>query len=250
MDESLKRLLRARELPNRTPVMHQRWDDLLFLHWQHNADELASHLPPSLSLDLYNQQAYISVVGFRMNAVRPTCLPALPWLSYFYELNVRVYVRDASGEPGVYFLSLDCNRDPAVWIARCFFNLPYKHATMRFDTSGDNKTDPPSYIMTCQRAGYSNTAHYRWRPAGSQAPAEPGSLEFFLTERYNFFTLRRGLLMRGQVYHAPYNIGAVQVTSWSGVPIEWDGLSAVNRPPDIASCSAGVVVRAFSLVPA
>lgn len=250
MDNSLQRLLRARELPNRMPVMYQRWDDLLFLHWRCRPEALKMHIPSQLSLDLYDDQAYISIVAFRMNAVRPAGLPPLPWLSYFYELNVRVYVRDSSEEPGVYFLSLDCNRPPAVWIARTFFNLPYQYAVMNFEVAQPgSKNDQTEYLITCRRAGYGDSAHYSWRADGPQKPASPGSLEFFLTERYNFFTLRRGKVMRGQVNHTPYNIGTAHISSWSDLPLAWDGLPLVNRPPDLAACAAGVAVQAFSLVP-
>lgn len=251
MNEGLHRLLHTRQSPNRRPAMHQKWDDLLFLHWRYNADELAKHLPPMLTLDLYEDQAYISIVAFRMNSVRPAGLPALAWLSYFNELNVRVYVRDDSGEPGVYFLSLDCNRAPAVWMARAFFSLPYKHAAMSFCAFHDEKDgEARTFSMTCQRIGQIDTAVYRWRPNSLQQPTEPGSLEFFLTERYNFFTIRRGVLMRGQVYHAPYDVGPAELHEWSFAPLEWNGLSLEARSPYLVLCSAGVTVEAFSLVPA
>jgi len=231
--------------------MYQRWDDLLFLHWRYSSADLTARLPPELSLDLYDNQAYISIVAFRMNSVRPTGLPALPWLSYFYELNVRVYVRDPNGEPGIYFLSLDCNRAPAVWIARSVFSLPYQHAKMGFSACRDTSSgEAPTFSMTCQRIGQNDTARYDWRPTDIQRPAEPGSLDFFLTERYNFFTVRHGVLMRGQVHHAPYDIGQAELSQWSASPIAWDGLSAEGRPPDIVSCSAGVSVCAFALVAA
>jgi uncharacterized protein YqjF (DUF2071 family) len=251
MYNSVQRLLSARELPNRMPVMYQRWDDLLFLHWSCRSQDLRSHIPSQLSLDLYDGQAYISIIAFRMNAVRPAGLSPLPWLSYFYELNVRVYVRDQRDEPGVYFLSLDCNRTLAVWIARTFFNLPYQRAVMNFEVNRSGQEDDQTeHAIACRRTACSDTAYYRWRVEGQQKPAVPGSLDFFLTERYNFFTVRKHKLLRGQVHHAPYNIGTASMSSWSDLPLVWNGIALDKRPPDLASCSAGVDVQAFSLVPA
>ncbi len=179
-----------------------------------------------------------------MLGLRPEGLPALPWLSSFNELNVRVYVRDASGEPGVWFLSLDCDRDPAVRIARTFFGLPYEHAGVTHRPFGERWT------MDCQREGFAHAARYAWKPLTPPAPAEPGTRLFHLAERYNFFSVRRGRLLRGQVHHAPYALSLAQLTAWSEQPVEWDGFPLAGRAPDFAHCSAGVDVEAFGLVPA
>ena len=93
--------------------MRQVWNHLFFLHWIEQAERLQSLLPRGLTLDSHDGHAYVGIVGFQMNSLRPIGLPAVPWLSNFGELNVRLYVRDHTGRPGVYFLSLDCNR-PAV----------------------------------------------------------------------------------------------------------------------------------------
>ena len=62
--------------------------------------------------------------------IRPRGLPAVPWLSAFPELNVRTYVHDREGRPGVWFYSLDAARWLAVKFARAAFHLPYHHAAM------------------------------------------------------------------------------------------------------------------------
>ena len=73
---------------------------------------------------------------------------------------------------------------------------------------------------------------------------------FHLAERYNFFTVRGGRLLRGQVHHAPYALSLAQLTTWSEQPVEWDGFPLAGRAPDHAHCSVGVDVEAFGLVPA
>lgn len=230
------------------PVMYQRWDHLLFLHWRYNAADIAARLPEQLSVDLYQGQAYISIIGFCMNQVRPRGLPALPWLSYFYELNVRVYVRDPRGTAGVYFFSLDCNRAPAVWIARATFGLPYQRAHMTFNRC-DNSAHQgqPDHRLTCRRMHHEHDAVYDWIVPTEYSPAEPGSLEFFLTERYNFFTIQSGVLKRGEVSHSPYQIGTPTVRSWSELPLVWDALPVTGRAPDLVAYSPGVAIEAFAL---
>lgn len=244
MDDATLRLLAARRHPGRRPVLRQAWEQLLFLHWRVDPAEVARRLPAGLTVDTFEGQTYLGVVGFRMNRVRPAGLPALPWLSRFNELNVRVYVRDAAGEPGIWFLSLDCDRWPAVRIARAGFGLPYVDAEMAHRRFGDRWT------MDCLRAGHAHAARYAWKALTPPAPAEPGTLLFHLAERYNFFAVRGGRLLRGQVHHAPYELSLAQLTTWSEQPVEWDGFPLAGRAPDHAHCSAGVDVEAFGLVPA
>ena len=241
MNDATDRLLRARVRPTRRPVMRQSWDDFFFLHWEYAAEAIQSRLPAGLTVDTFEGKAYLGVVGFRMNAVRPLGLPALPWLSYFNELNVRTYVRDASGEPGVWFFSLDCDRAPAVMIARAGFGLPYEHAAMSFG---------PGLAQSCRRQGEQETAQYAWSAVSSPQIATPGSLEFHLAERYSFFSERGGRLVRGQVHHAPYELSSTDTTAWSDLPLRWDGFDVSGRPPDLAHCCQGVAIEAFSLVPA
>jgi len=241
VNDATERLVRARVRPTRRPVMRQRWDDLFFLHWEYSAAAIQARLPSGLTVDTFEGKAHLGVVGFRMNAVRPAGLPALPWLSTFNELNVRTYVRDAAGEPGVWFFSLDCDRAPAVAIARAFFGLPYEHAAMSFG---------PGLAQSCRRQGEQETAQFAWSAASSPQVAPPGSLEFHLAERYNFFSVRRGQLVRGQVHHAPYQLSEAAAATWSDLPLRWDGFDVGGRGPDLAHGCQGVAIEAFSLVPA
>ena len=241
MNDATQRLLSARVRATRRPVMRQRWDDLFFLHWEYAAEAIQARLPAGLTVDTFEGKAHLGVVGFRMNAVRPAGLPALPWLSYFNELNVRTYVRDASGEPGVWFFSLDCDRAPAVVIARAGFGLPYEHAAMDFG---------PGLAQSCRRSGETDTAQYAWAPTSTPQVAIPGTLEFHLAERYSFFSERGGRLVRGQVFHTPYELRQASATAWSDLPLRWDGFAVGGRAPDLAHCCQGVAIEAFSLVPA
>ncbi len=241
MNDATQRLLSARVRPTCRPVMRQRWDDLFFLHWEYTSAAIQARLPSGLTVDTFEGKAHLGVVGFRMNAVRPVGLPALPWLSYFNELNVRTYVRDAAGEPGVWFFSLDCDRAPAVVIARAGFGLPYEYAAMSFG---------PGLAQSCRRQGEQETARYAWSAGSSPQIAAPGSLEFHLAERYSFFSVRRGRLVRGQVHHSPYELSPADTTAWSDLPLRWDGFDVGGRAPDFSHCCQGVAIEAFSLVPA
>ena len=83
--------------PAGRPVMYQNWRELLFLHWEVPADSLRRLLPPGLELDLFRGRAFVGLVPFTMEGIRPAGLPAVRGLSDFHETNVRLYARDEQG---------------------------------------------------------------------------------------------------------------------------------------------------------
>src|SRR2546423_6570111 len=128
--DAQKRLEIRLPKPGMRQVMQQRWELLLFLHWIVSPDVIQATLPNELTVDTFEGKAYLGLTAFFMTSVRPVGIPALPWLSYFQELNVRTYVYDKSGAAGVWFYSLDCNQPAAVLAARSLLGLPYFHAKM------------------------------------------------------------------------------------------------------------------------
>lgn len=51
--------------------MAMDWSDLLFMHWRVPPELLRRLIPEGLRLDLFENEAWIGVVPFRMSGVRP-----------------------------------------------------------------------------------------------------------------------------------------------------------------------------------
>jgi len=68
------------------PVMRQRWAGLLFLPWQVPVEMIAARLPAGLHVDTFGGSAWLGVVPFFMDRVRPSLLRPVPGLSWFMEL--------------------------------------------------------------------------------------------------------------------------------------------------------------------
>lgn len=229
--------------PPGKPSLLQSWEDLLFLHWELPVPTAARLLPAGLEPDRFEGRTYAGLVAFSMRRVRPRGLPSAPWLSNFLELNVRLYARGPGGRPGVCFLSLDCDRWPAVALARALFHLPYRRAEMARGRRGEARD------FRCRRLGEAGAAELAWEPAGEARRAAPGTLEHFLVERYAFFTPGPRGLMAGEVRHAPYAVAPARMRAWSDLPLRWDGLPDLG-PPCHALASPGVDVRCWSLTDA
>ncbi len=240
MEEWIKAQLSERQPPvGQLGIMAQRWEHLLFLHWPFDPITVQRTLPDGLSVDTYQDRAWIGVVPFRMRNVRAVALPFLS--SNFLELNLRTYVRDSRGVPGVWFYSLDANNPMAVWTARLFFGLPYRHAEMHVK-SGDGEIRYSS-----RRRGSATVQEYRSQPSDELGEAKPGSLEFFLIERYRLFSVRGGQILTGRVYHSPYQLGEATVTRFDSYLFELDGFEPPAEPPYSVLCAARVDVTIYPM---
>ncbi|OYW78212.1 MAG: hypothetical protein B7Z37_00460 [Verrucomicrobia bacterium 12-59-8] len=238
---TLESRLAVREQPSRPHVMLQRWEKLAFLHWRWDAVEIQRKLPPGLFVDTFQGEAWLAIVPFYMCGIRPRFCPAVPGISDFLELNVRTYVHDEQGRPGVWFYSLDCNQSLAVWTARTFFHLPYQNAQISAQVS-DGCID-----YRCQRRGEAIESCFRYRIAAVSQAAEPGSLAFFLAERYLLFSRTPGGIRCGQVFHTPYPLAETELERWDVNPLLQAGFTDPQRPPDHIIGSSGVAVRVYPL---
>ncbi|MFK5920622.1 MAG: DUF2071 domain-containing protein [Verrucomicrobiota bacterium] len=227
-------------------VMYQSWQKLLFLHWVVDAAEIQKKLPQDLFVDTFDGHAYLGLVPFYMWNIRPRFLPALPGVSYFLELNVRTYVHDAKGVPGVWFFSLDTNKTLAAYLGRRFFNMPYTTAEMQASRSNEGEIH-----YQCLRTGRSNEekADYIYRGTGAVTLADPGTLEYFLVERYLLYAVdsQKGNLYSGRVFHPSYPLQQAEVSSFSLNPIKQAGFEDVSGEPVHAHYSEGVDVLAYAI---
>ena len=234
--------LSARDRPPGFPVMKQRWSGLAFFHWAIDPDVIASRLPPGLHVDTFDGKAWIGIVPFFMQRIRPTGLPPLPWLSWFHELNVRTYVYDEDGNPGVWFFSLDCNQPIAVEIARCAFNLPYEHAAMSSEI-GETIT-----YRSRRKSSQLPDATFQYPHTRAPEPADLGSLEWFLVERYLLFSVNKNrVLHTGRVHHLPYLIETAPGSFCSTIPFSLNGFQEPTSPPDSFLLASPVDVSIYPL---
>jgi uncharacterized protein YqjF (DUF2071 family) len=217
--------LAARHRPKGQPVMHQTWGKLLFMHWRINENVLRPHIPEELEIDTYGGSAWIAIAPFTMWDIRalPPYVPPVPGLSAAHELNVRTYVH-YNGEPGVWFFSLDTNSSAAVLAARSIYHLPYHAAAIELKEHGKTidynlsreDDDPPAEFKAV------------WKIGDPLPQAQPGSKEFFLTERYMLYTEHDDQLYRARIYHDPWPLQEAVLKKWGSSMLEANHLP---QPP-------------------
>ncbi len=219
-------------------AMRQRWDRLTFLHWKYPITAVQALLPPGLVVEPFQGSAWVGLVPFFMEVDIPT-LGRIPWLFEFPETNVRTYVRGPSGDPGVWFFSLDAARLAAVVTARVTYRVPYFWSQMEVARMGQSM---------------SYATRRRWpHPGvvGSQVEIEIGEqylaneltdFDHYLTARWTLYGTWGEKLLMARAQHAPWPLYRARVVMLEDSLVEAAGLRAPSDPP-IVHWSPGVDVK-------
>lgn len=252
-----------RQRPRQSAIGYHTWSNLLFVHWRIPADELRPLIPPQLTLDTWEGDAWVGLVPFGMSGTRPWWAPAIPGISNFRETNVRTYVHFRGRDPGVWFFSLEASTSLAVRIARWRWHLPYFRADMSLERTDDTLlyssrrlwpgVAGPGCKISASLEPLPNNRPMMHEPAGTfdefeYGAARPGTLEYFLIERYVLYSCSPpGRLFAGRVHHRPYRLRRVDQLEIEENLVQAAGISRPRKPPCHAIFSEGVSVEVFPL---
>jgi hypothetical protein len=114
----------------------------------------------------------------------------------------------------VWFFSLDANSSAAVLAARAFFHLPYHYADIKMEGKrkikyrSSREDDPPAEFRA------------EWSVGEPLPQSQPGSREFFFTERYILYTEWDGDLYRARIFHDPWQLYKAKLTKFGSSMLE------------------------------
>jgi uncharacterized protein YqjF (DUF2071 family) len=221
----------------RTPMLLQRWRDVVFVHWPCDPDRLGALLPDRLSVDTRNGSAWITLTPFAVDGSRPPVVPPIPGLSSFIESNVRTYVIGPDGRDGLWFFTLETNSLSTTVAARTALGIPYRWATMERRRSGPRVTYASRRRMG-ERPPWSRTTVDTARDLGV---ADAG-LAAWLTGRWRAWTRAGGRLLTVPVEHEPWSIADARLVDHEDTLFVSLGLPAAAGDPIVHS-SPGVTAR-------
>jgi uncharacterized protein len=234
-----------------------------------------ARLPAGLEVETFDGAAWVGLVPFLMDGVRPPGVPPAPWASRFPETNVRTYARGPDGRDAIWFLSLDAARLGAVLAARAGYALPYFWSRMSVargqppgpsapagppgPPAGAGSPDPPGpagAFVPPSTAGdrLAYRCRRRWPgPAGGRCdaevelgapfdPAELGPLDHFLTARYRLWTVIGGRLAAADAEHPPWSLRRARLLDLDQTLLRAAGLPAPDGTP-VVHAAEGVRVR-------
>jgi uncharacterized protein YqjF (DUF2071 family) len=146
---------------------------------------LMPYLPNGVELDLYDNKALVSLVGFMFKNTSLFSIP-IPFLGTFEEINLRFYVKRMEGgitKRGVVFI----NETVPFKIVAVIANKLYKEHYISIPTKHSIELTDPKKIS------YSWKMNQKWNSLAISAHTdkqliERGSMEAFIFERYFGFT--------------------------------------------------------------
>ena len=219
------------KMPTKKWSFYQEWNHTLFLHWKVEVSELKKFVPESLEIDLFEGKAWVSLVAFTMEKIRPKHLPAFPPISTFDEINVRTYVK-ANGKTGVYFLSIEGGKKLSCLIAKNISKLPYRFSKIKrsknhFESHNNNFND-----------------HLFLNYKVSEKILHKNPIDNWLTERYALFQDYNQYINEFEIHHLEWDIYNLTL---SNIEVNYPYFkNLINNTPDKIQYSPGVQVVAWN----
>ncbi|WP_413533880.1 YqjF family protein [Empedobacter brevis] len=218
------------DYPTKPWRYYQEWNNALFFHYKIDTKVLRELVPKDLEIDEINGSAWVSLVAFTMEKIRPRFLPSFPPISDFDEINLRTYVTK-DGKPGVYFLSIEAGKLLSAIIAKALSGLPY-------EKSETNRTEN-SYKANHPKRNFSLLADFY---IGMEMKHKT-DLDLFLTERYCLYLEENNNLFRYEIQHLPWKINQLEI-EFLKIDYQINDL-LIDSHPDLIHYSEGVQVVAW-----
>jgi uncharacterized protein len=203
------------------PFMTAQWTELVMLNFKVPVELIARIAPSGTEPDLFDGEAYLSVVGFMFRDARMFGL-RMPGHSRFEEVNLRYYVRrevDGCVRRGVVFVQEIAPRPIVAAVARWIYNESYVTLPMCNDCKlADQSLAAGDRVEFEWRTGGRRAC--RWNRMGARAAAAPqlpaaGSLAEFVVEHYWAYVRGRdGSTWEYRVAHRPWRIAPASEVVW------------------------------------
>jgi uncharacterized protein YqjF (DUF2071 family) len=192
------------------PLFLAHWQRVLMMHFEVDPEFLQRAIP--YPLDLYQGRAFVSLVAFTMEQMRPRRGGSLaarlfrPIATHDF-LNVRTYVVHR-GEPGIHFLAEWLTNRLAVMLGPRVFGLPYRSGQIGYDLG-----HPPMLRGWVADAGNGGALAFAGsvEPAVPYTPCHADSQDEWLMERYTAFNAAGGHRRFFRVWHEPWPQRAASV---------------------------------------
>jgi uncharacterized protein YqjF (DUF2071 family) len=217
-------------LPSGSWKYYQEWNRVVFLHWQVSFDDLRKRVPSQLQIDTIDGQAWVSLVAFTMEKIRPRYIPHFPPISNFHEVNIRTYVK-YNGKSGVYFLSIEGGKGFSCFLARQISGLPYRFSNIsRIENHYFSKNNSfKDELLLNYSVGKKIT--------------EPIATDKWLTERYALFHVTNSKVATYELHHLPWEVHELTLENSTIKYSRFESL--FGKVPEVSHYSNGVKVLAW-----
>jgi uncharacterized protein len=184
------------------------WENLIMANYAVPPEVLQPYLPKGVELDLYKNDAYVSLVGFMFKKTSLFGIP-IPFLGTFEEVNLRFYVKRVEGNEikrGVVFINETVPYKAVAWLA----NKLYKEHYIAIPTKNKIESATNNIDVKYEWKINNNWNHISVNADLVQQPMATESVEEFIFEHYYGYTKISNLVSQEyRVNHPRWDIHKV-----------------------------------------
>jgi uncharacterized protein YqjF (DUF2071 family) len=186
------------------PFLTAEWRNLFLATYAVPPGLLQKRVPPGLTLEVRDGNAFVSLVAFEFLHTR---VLGIPWPGYrnFGEINLRFYVRQGE-QRGVVFIREFVPQRLVAWMARLLYNEPYLAAPITLA-----REEGPDAIALDYRLRFAGREQRIGVRAGKPAfrPTDDSTEHFFKEHHWGYGTTRAGQGIRYEVAHPVWDVYTV-----------------------------------------
>jgi uncharacterized protein len=184
------------------------WQNIIMANYVVPSELLQPYLPYGTELDLYEDKAYVSLVGFLFKRTRLFSIP-IPFFGTFEEVNLRFYVTRREGDTikrGVVFINETIPYKPVAWMANKLYKEHYTVVPTKHTLTYNDEWKEINYFWKIKD---------EWQQIGVKANTipqdmQPRSLAAFIYEHYFGYTKINGQATEEyQINHPSWKINEV-----------------------------------------
>ena len=186
------------------PFLYADWENVVFLHFTISPELLRAHVSAPFELEIWRDQAWLSLVALTMRRFRPgrrsSAAALLGCLTCQRFFNFRTYAR-ACGEPGALFLHGWFSRPWRLPWPSARFGFPYAFADSVYEHSGKNGEIHGTVRAFGKALNYTANCEAKEPELSGNRGLIPTE---FLLERYTGFFFRAGAPRVFRAWHPPW----------------------------------------------
>ena len=200
-------------MPEKKIFLTAHWNYLLLFNYAVPEHFLTPFLPKGCELALWNNQAFISIVGFQFNHTRFFQIK-WPFFTHFIEINLRFYVLYKE-KRAVCFIREYVPSYLIAGIARILYNEPYKTEKITSFFEQDNETLKLQYGLSVKNHPFTMSVTANNKPY----MPEKNTAEFFFKEHdLGVGQTRKGKTLLYNVHHPEWRVFPIEKHS---IEIDW-----------------------------
>jgi len=177
---------------------HQEWHNTVLFHFQVSKEELNKLIPKELTLDTFENKAWISIICYSVKKNCERNFFPIPFITNFTELNILTYV-EHNGIKATYILSSNRNLLLSTIYSKLIHGISYKLSEIEHANN-----------LLNHESGSENRICLKYFKKGLKTYKE-NSLDHWLTERYCRFYTDREKIFKIYISHCKWKLITLQV---------------------------------------